>query len=84
METDNDKTSESFGFRQEIISSLLQRRFQYQTKLRDDGLKAVTEYLRIITKEAIERAVEEAHKDSCDAVQLRHIEKVVPEWLLDH
>ncbi|GJQ12244.1 hypothetical protein GpartN1_g4035.t1 [Galdieria partita] len=79
-----ESTSEAIGFRQEVISSLLQRRFQYQTKLRDDGLKAVTEYLRIIAKEAIERAVEETRKDCCDTVQLKHIEKTFPEWLLDH
>jgi len=77
----------------------LQRRFQYQTKLRDDGLKAATEYLRCITKgifvylcifmelifkEIIKRSVDEALRESCNSVQVKHIEKVFPEWLLDH
>ncbi|KAK4525518.1 hypothetical protein GAYE_SCF13G3426 [Galdieria yellowstonensis] len=82
--TTKEEEPESFGFRQEVISSLLQRRFQYQTKLRDDGLKAATEYLRCITKEIIKRSVEEALRESCNSVQVKHIEKVFPEWLLDH
>lgn len=81
---ESEKHSEPFGFRQEVVSSLLQRRFQYQTKLRDDGAKATAEYLRHITQDIIERTIEEALKDSCDSVQVKHIEKVFPEWLLDH
>eukprot|EP00871_Galdieria_phlegrea_P000276 jgi/Galph1/1249/GphlegSOOS_G6076.1 len=71
-------------FRQEVVSSLLQQRFRYHTRMREDGLTATVEYLRYITQEAIDRAAKETKKEERKTIELADLEKIVPQWLLDH
>ena len=42
-----------------------------------------TEYMRIFVLEAITRAAEQAKKEDCHEVTLEHLEKILPQFLLD-
>ncbi len=41
------------------------------------------EYMRIYVLEAITRAAEQAKKEDCHEVTLDHLEKILPQFLLD-
>ena len=52
-------------------------------KFTQDGLKMTTEMLRLYVVEAASRASSQAKNEGCTVVELEHLEKILPQLLLD-
>ncbi|CAM0136300.1 hypothetical protein VKS41_006895 [Umbelopsis sp. WA50703] len=82
MEEDNVLT-----FKSETINSVFKTQWKETgTKANKDALVLSTELMRIFTVEAVHRAVDEANKDAgggSQTLQVEHLEKVLPQLMLD-
>ena len=54
-----------------------------KTKYSNESLLLTTEMLRIYVLEAADRAARQAKSEGSDTVQLEHLEKVLPQFLMD-
>lgn len=54
-----------------------------KTKLSSDALLLTTEMLRIYSIEIYHRAMSQADSEGCDTITPQHIEKILPQLLLD-
>ncbi|CAG4947756.1 centromere protein X-like [Colias croceus] len=72
------------NIKQEIIKELLHGSFQdNKTKLGNDALTLVVEVAKCLVTETCLRASSQALKESCDRVDIEHVEKCLPQLMLD-
>ncbi|XP_076459176.1 centromere protein X-like isoform X2 [Babylonia areolata] len=72
------------SFKAKTVQSILQRHFcDDKTKVNTDALNLMTELIRVFTSEAAERSAVQAKKDGSDVVSVEHVEKILPQLLLD-
>ncbi|KAJ8717384.1 hypothetical protein PYW07_005964 [Mythimna separata] len=70
--------------KQEVIKELLHGSFQdNKTKLGNDALSLVVEVAKCLVTETCLRASSHALRESCDRVDIEHIEKCLPQLMLD-
>ncbi|KAJ7340232.1 Centromere protein X [Desmophyllum pertusum] len=72
-------------FKLETVNKLLQQFFRdkQKTKCNGDAIKLMTELLRIFVAEGAARAVQQAKVESSPTVETDHLEKILPQLLLD-
>ncbi|KAF7698260.1 centromere protein X [Silurus meridionalis] len=72
------------AFKKETISKLLTLFFKDEkSKISNDTASLMAEMLRIFVIEATRRAVKQAENEDCVGVDLEHVEKILPQLLLD-
>ncbi|CAH0401410.1 unnamed protein product [Chilo suppressalis] len=72
------------SIKQEVIKDLLNGSFQdNKTKLGNDALSLVVEVAKCLVTETCLRASNQALRESCDRVELEHVEKCLPQLMLD-
>ena len=77
---EDDKTT----FNEKNIEALTKSSFKNpKTKISSDAVKLFTELLRVHALEMLSRAAEQAKKEGSSQVLNEHIEKVLPQFLLD-
>ncbi|KAL0820219.1 hypothetical protein ABMA28_006141 [Loxostege sticticalis] len=70
--------------KQDIIKDLLNGSFQdNKTKLGNDALSLVVEVAKCLVTETCLRASSQALRESCERVDLEHVEKCLPQLMLD-
>jgi len=69
----------------ETVEQLSKMSFNHKDKTRfsNEGLLMTQEMLRIYVLEAATRAAQQAKAEGMDKVELEHVEKVLPQFLLD-
>ncbi|XP_053615024.1 centromere protein X-like [Plodia interpunctella] len=68
----------------DIIKELIQGSFQdNKTKLGNDALSLVVEVAKCLVTETCLRASNQALRETCDKVELEHVEKCLPQLMLD-
>lgn len=76
--------AEKTTFNEKTIEALIKSNFKSEKmKISSDAVKLFTELLRIHSLEVLSRAAEQAKKEGSDLVQTEHLEKVLPQFLLD-
>ncbi|XP_073246167.1 centromere protein X-like [Porites lutea] len=72
-------------FKSETVNKLLLNFFhdKQKTKCNGDALKLMTELLRIFIAEGAARAAQQAKVESSPTVETDHLEKILPQLLLD-
>jgi len=72
-------------FKLETVNKLLQNFFQdkQKTKCTGDALKLMAELLKIFVAEGAARAAQQAKVESSPTVETDHLEKILPQLLLD-
>ncbi|XP_070580819.1 centromere protein X-like [Ptychodera flava] len=71
-------------FKPETIQKIILKQVKDEkTRINSDALKLVVEYLRIFSLEAANRAELQAKASSSDVVDVEHLEKILPQLLLD-
>nr|XP_056722647.1 centromere protein X [Euleptes europaea] len=74
----------SCGFKKETVNKLLQRHFKDdKTQVSDDALWLMAEFLKVFVREAAARGVRQAQAEDLARVDIEHVEKVLPQLLLD-
>ncbi|XP_028912866.1 centromere protein X [Ornithorhynchus anatinus] len=72
------------AFKKELVSQLMHLRFKDdKTKVSGDALLLLAEFLKIFVREAAARGVRQAQAEDLSAVDVEHVEKVLPQLLLD-
>ena len=71
-------------FKKETVRQISKMNFKSdKTKYSNESLLLTTEMLRIYVLEAADRAARQAKSEGSDTVQLEHLEKVLPQFLMD-
>lgn len=70
------------SFNEKTLERLLAH-FQHKIKINQDANKCFAELLRIYSVEILTRAGEQAMKEGSSKITLEHLEKVLPQFLLD-
>lgn len=71
-------------FNERTIEGLIKRKFNNEkTKLSQDALKLMCEVVKIHALELMHRGAEQAVKEGAQEVSMEHLEKVLPQFLLD-
>ncbi|XP_063386090.1 centromere protein X-like [Cydia fagiglandana] len=71
-------------FKQDVIKELLNSSFEdNKTKLGNDALSLVVEVAKCLVTETCLRASSQALRESCDKVDIEHVEKCLPQLMLD-
>ncbi|KAM6119065.1 centromere protein X, partial [Phoenicopterus ruber ruber] len=69
---------------QETVKRLLHLHFQDErTRVNDDALLLMAELLKVFVREAAARAARQAQAEGLNKVDIEHVEKVLPQLLLD-
>ena len=72
------------SFKVETVQKLLNLFFKDdKTKINQDALKLLAELLKLFVQEGIGRAAIQARNESAEKVDLEHLEKILPQLLLD-
>eukprot|EP01134_Creolimax_fragrantissima_P000828 CFRG0828T1 len=71
-------------FRPATINKLLALRFRETTRVSSEAQKLTAELLRFFVQEAIHRSVENAKAEDTALVEPIHLEKALPQLLLDY
>ena len=72
------------SFKTELVNKILHSSFKdTKTKVSPDGLKMMSEFLRLFVEEAIARSEIQAETEGIDKILIEHLEKVLPQLLLD-
>ncbi|XP_049877141.1 centromere protein X-like [Pectinophora gossypiella] len=72
------------NFKQEVIKELLNGSFQdNKSKLGNDALSLVVEVAKCLVTETCLRASSQALRESSDKVDIEHVEKCLPQLMLD-
>ncbi|XP_069689073.1 centromere protein X-like [Periplaneta americana] len=81
MDKDNLKTR---SFKIEALREILKLHFiDSKTRIMDDTLLLVAEVVRTMTAEAILRACRQAKVEEQSVIQVEHVEKILPQLMLD-
>ena len=76
--------AERIPFKTETVTKLLQEHFtDKKTKLGGDAVKLMAEFLRVFVAEGAARAGHQAKTESAVTVEIEHLEKILPQLLLD-
>lgn len=71
-------------FKSETVMRLLQRHFQdSKMKVTTEAVTLTAELLRVFVQEAALRSAEQAKDESSVVVEQKHLEKILPQLLLD-
>jgi len=71
-------------FSKETIDQISKLEFvSERTKYSNDALNMTTEMLKIYVLEAAHRAASQAKSEGSELVELEHLEKILPQFLLD-
>uniref|UniRef100_A0A8C3SDQ8 Centromere protein X n=1 Tax=Chelydra serpentina TaxID=8475 RepID=A0A8C3SDQ8_CHESE len=72
------------GFRKETVNKILQLHFKDdKTRVSSDALLLMAEMLNVFVREASARGARQAQAEDLDRVDIEHVEKVLPQLLLD-
>eukprot|EP00050_Salpingoeca_kvevrii_P010406 m.8211 g.8211 ORF g.8211 m.8211 type:complete len:82 (-) comp2835_c0_seq2:78-323(-) len=74
---------ETITFKPELIARIVNLDREDKLKVSQDALKLWAEYLRIFVIEATHRAECTARADMSSSVEPEHLEKILPQLLLD-
>ena len=78
------KTGEEIQFNERTIDGLLKLNFKGdKTKMSNEALKLMTELIRVHSIELMNRCAEQAKKEGSEVVSNEHLEKILPQFLLD-
>ncbi|KAJ5077667.1 centromere protein x [Anaeramoeba ignava] len=71
-------------FNPSTLSTILRKNFKNEkTKISKDTLECVAEFLRLFVGEAIDRASAKAQIENSENIEPEHLEKIIPQLLLD-
>uniref|UniRef100_K7G724 Centromere protein X n=1 Tax=Pelodiscus sinensis TaxID=13735 RepID=K7G724_PELSI len=71
-------------FIQETVNKILHLHFRDdKTKISSDALLLMAEMLKVFVREAAARGARQAQAEDLDRVDIEHVEKVLPQLLLD-
>ncbi|XP_070378965.1 centromere protein X-like [Dermacentor albipictus] len=71
-------------FKVKTIQELMKLNFEDdKTRISADALKLLAEFFRVFTMEAVERATEQAKVQCDNVVTTEHVEKILPQLMLD-
>lgn len=73
-------------FSEDYVASLIQQKFhEKSTKIssRDSTPAMLAELVRMFASEAATRAAQQAYREDCSVCEVEHVEKVLPQLLLD-
>ncbi|XP_046894624.1 centromere protein X isoform X1 [Hypomesus transpacificus] len=72
------------AFKKETVSKLLNSFFKEEkTKLSGNAALLMAEMLKVFVQEAAQRSLKQADTEDCDQVDIEHLEKILPQLLLD-
>ncbi|XP_026523124.1 centromere protein X [Notechis scutatus] len=72
------------GFKKETVNKLLQLHFKDdKTRASGDAVLLMAEMLKIFVREAAARAARQAQTEDVTRVEVEHMEKILPQLLLD-
>ncbi|KAM4673105.1 centromere protein X [Amazona ochrocephala] len=72
------------GFRKETVDRLLRLHFRDgRTRVNVDAQLLMAEMLKVFVREAAARAARQAQAEDLEKVDVEHVEKVLPQLLLD-
>lgn len=72
------------GFKKETVNKLLQLHFKDdKTRVSGDALLLMAELIQVFVQEAAARGVRQAQAEDLTRVDVEHVEKVLPQLLLD-
>ncbi|XP_070592060.1 centromere protein X isoform X2 [Erythrolamprus reginae] len=81
METREERAA---GFKKETLNKLLQLHFKDdKTRASSDALWLMAEMLKVFVREAGARASRQAQTEDVAKVEVEHVEKILPQLLLD-
>ncbi|XP_071965632.1 centromere protein X-like [Antedon mediterranea] len=79
-----DEEEQGATFKLSTIDKILRMHFtDGKTKLSNDAVKLCVEFLRIFAKEGAGRSAEQASSEGAAVVDVQHMEKILPQLLLD-
>ncbi|XP_074967616.1 centromere protein X [Phalacrocorax aristotelis] len=72
------------GFRKETVNRMLRLHFRDErTRVNGEAQLLMAEMLNVFVREAAARAVRQAQVEDLEKVDIEHVEKVLPQLLLD-
>lgn len=78
------ESEEKPKFKKETVNKLLQLNFKDdKVRVSNDALLLVSEMLKVFVREAAARAARQAEAEEVPIVDIEHLEKVLPQLLLD-
>ncbi|XP_073540246.1 centromere protein X [Phyllobates terribilis] len=79
-----EREEESVEFRKSLVSKLLHMHLEEEkTKISGDAILLLSELLRVFVHEAAARAARQALAEDLPVVEIEHVEKILPQLLLD-
>ncbi|KAM3921270.1 centromere protein X [Leptodactylus fuscus] len=79
-----EREEESVEFRKDLVSKVLHLHLEEdKTKVGGDALLLLAELLRVFVHEAASRAARQAMSEDLPVVDIEHVEKILPQLLLD-
>lgn len=84
LPTAGDSVGSGVTFKERTVEELLRLHFSSpQTRLSADALRLAALVLRLYVREAALRAADQAQLTAAPSVGLEHLERVLPQWLMD-
>lgn len=84
MKMADQKAKIETKFKKETVRQISKMSFQNsKTKYSPDSLLLTTEMLKVYVLEAAHRAACQANSEGAEVVQLEHLEKILPQFLMD-
>ena len=78
------KTGAEVQFNEKTIENLLKMSFtQDKTRISSDAMKLASEVVRVHAFELLSRSAKQAKLEGSDTVTSEHMEKILPQFLLD-
>ena len=78
------QTGEEIYFNERTVDGLVKLKFKIdKTKISNEALKLFTEIIRVHSIELMNRCAEQAKKEGAEVVSTEHLEKILPQFLLD-
>lgn len=75
---------ENAFIKEETIKKLLQSYFKEEkTRLSPEALKVFTKFVEVFIREGIGRSMMQAQNEDVNTVEVEHLEKILPQLLLD-
>lgn len=79
-----EREARAGGFRKETVDRLLRLHFRDgRTRVNGDAQLLMAEMLKVFVREAAARAARQAQAEDLEKVDVEHVEKVLPQLLLD-
>ena len=77
-------TGQQINFNEKTIEALLKMHFvQEKAKISSDAMKLINEVVRVHALELMSRSAQQAKSEGSEIVKSEHLEKVLPQFLLD-